>query len=88
MAAKNIVEFEKMMESYAGLEGIGEFEKMMNSFVTEPVEKPLPELISEIKNSSTGDDGFVTLTTENPLRKPTNANSFPMLSTQPQISFP
>ena len=51
MAAKNIIEFEKMMESYAGLEGIGEFEKMMDSFVTKPVVKSLPELKSEIKVS-------------------------------------
>jgi len=51
MAAKNIIEFEKMMESYAGLEGISEFEKMIDSFVTSPVPKTPLELESEIKIS-------------------------------------
>ena len=51
MADKSISQFEKMMESYAGLEGISEFEKMIDSFVTSPVPKIPLELESEIKIS-------------------------------------
>ena len=40
MADKSISQFEKMMESYAGMEGISEFERMMDSFVTPQTEPP------------------------------------------------
>jgi len=51
MADKSISQFEKMMESYAGMEGISEFERMMDSFVTPQTEPPPLKFKSEIKVS-------------------------------------
>jgi hypothetical protein len=44
---KNISEFEKMMESYAGLSGISEFENLVESFVISPL-KNNPEVVDHV----------------------------------------
>ena len=43
--------------------------------------------MNSIKNISAGEDGFVTSTQENPFSSPTKAYSFPLPSSQPQISL-